>query len=249
VHINSGIPNHAAYLLATAKSREVVEKIWYRTLYKNHVGSQASFVDMAEGTMTACDELVAASKADGGDCVEVARRGSGSGCSGRPTSRWAAVRPTRARRAASATATPATCRTATARRASRSAAVDCPMNAIEANGQCFCMDGYKPNADFSKCVRSTRAARSTARGTRASRAASATPGFEGTPNAADGKCEAVASDCPDHAHPEWPDPEMQDNYICACNENFEDDGNGGCEVTCRARAATSRSSAAATATR
>src|SRR5690606_3365426 len=48
--------------------------------------------------------------------------------------------------------------------------------------------------------------------------------------AADGACEAIDSDCPAGAHPEWPDPMDQQTYLCVCNENFADDGMGACAV-------------------
>ena len=230
VHTNSGIPNHAAYLLATAKSRELVETIWYRTLYKDHVGSQASFVDMAEGTLTACDELVALKKATAGDCVATAEAwvavgvlGAADvpkdGCPQNATDKGGICY-------CDAGFVPNNDGTSCVELGQ----VDCPVGSIEANGQCFCKDGYKPNADSSKCVAIDQGCPLNSSWDAAKKACKCDPGFEGTPNAIDGKCEAVASDCPADSHPEWPDPKMQDNYLCACNENYQDDGQGGCEV-------------------
>ncbi len=66
VHINSGIPNYAAYLLAAggsnqgvsvrAQGRSVVEKIWYRTEVTK-LTSNAKFVDFANAAIRACEEL------------------------------------------------------------------------------------------------------------------------------------------------------------------------------------------------
>ncbi len=66
VHINSGIPNHAAYLLAAGGSdqgisvrpqgRSVVEKIWYRT-ETTKLTSSAKFADFANAAIRACQEL------------------------------------------------------------------------------------------------------------------------------------------------------------------------------------------------
>ena len=231
VHTNSGIPNHAVYNLATATSRELVEQVWYRTLYKNHVGSQASFVDMAEGTMTACDELVAAGKASAGDCIEVAKAWVGVGVLGSADIPMGGCPTNSSEKSGICYCDPGYVPNGDGSACVEADAVDCPMNSVQANGQCFCMDGYKPNADFSKCVQIDQGCPLNSSWDAGIKGCKCDPGFEGTPNAADGKCESISSDCPAHAHPEWPDPEMQDNYICACNENFEDDGNGGCAVT------------------
>jgi Zn-dependent metalloprotease len=54
VHINSGIPNHAFYLVATelgGKAWVRAGKIWYDTLFRLH--SQSDFADMVGETITA----------------------------------------------------------------------------------------------------------------------------------------------------------------------------------------------------
>ncbi len=230
VHVNSGIPNHAAYLLATAKSREVVEKIWYRTLYKHHIGSQASFIDMAEGTLTACDELVAAKQLAPGDCTATAEAWVGVGVLGK-----ADVPKEGCPQNASEKGGVCYCDAGYVPNGDGSTcvAIDnvvCPADSIEGNGQCFCKDGFKPNADSSQCVAVDKGCPLNSGWDAAAKACKCDPGFEGAPNAADGTCEAIASDCPGNAHPEWPDPKLQDQYLCACNENYEDDGQGGCAV-------------------
>jgi hypothetical protein len=84
----------------------------------------------------------------------------------------------------------------------RAATVDCPMNSGRGQRAVLLQGRLQAERRLQPVrARSTRAARSTAVGRGASRPASATPGFEGTPNAADGKCEAVASDCPDQRPP------------------------------------------------
>lgn len=231
VHRNSGIPNFAVYNLASATSRELVEQVWYRTLYRNHIGSQASFVDMAEGTMTACDELVTAGKASQDDCVEVAKAWVGVGVLGSADVPMGGCPTNSSENNGICYCDPGYVPNGDGSTCVEADAVMCPMNAVQANGQCFCMDGYKPNADFSKCVAIDQGCPLDSSWDAGAKACKCDPGFEGTPNAADGKCESISSNCPAHAHPEWPDPEMQDNYLCACNENFEDDGMGGCGVT------------------
>lgn len=73
VHINSGIPNHAFYLLATTlggHSWEKAGQIWYDVLTGGELQSSAQFADFAELTVKAArsrfgagDELEAAQKA------------------------------------------------------------------------------------------------------------------------------------------------------------------------------------------
>jgi Zn-dependent metalloprotease len=66
VHINSGIPNHAFYLLATAiggNAWDVAGKIWYNALRGGRLGSNATFVRAAEVTIQVANELFTQSEA------------------------------------------------------------------------------------------------------------------------------------------------------------------------------------------
>jgi Zn-dependent metalloprotease len=56
VHINSGIPNHAAYLVAQAIGREKLEQIYYRTLTL-YLSPQSDFFDAARATVRAVQDL------------------------------------------------------------------------------------------------------------------------------------------------------------------------------------------------
>src|SRR5262249_39806011 len=59
VHINSGIPNHAFYLAATAiggNAWDAAGHIWYETLTKN-CGPQAEFQDFADATVGVAGRL------------------------------------------------------------------------------------------------------------------------------------------------------------------------------------------------
>jgi Zn-dependent metalloprotease len=59
VHINSGIPNHAFYRIATllgGRAWEVAGKIWYRALTRS-LGPRAQFQDCADATWRAAGEL------------------------------------------------------------------------------------------------------------------------------------------------------------------------------------------------
>lgn len=56
VHINSGIPNHAAYLVAQAITREKMEQIYYRTLTQ-YLSPESDFLDHARATVRAAQDL------------------------------------------------------------------------------------------------------------------------------------------------------------------------------------------------
>jgi len=56
VHINSGIPNHAAYLLAQQIGRERVEQIYYRALTQ-YLTPDSNFADAAAATARAAADL------------------------------------------------------------------------------------------------------------------------------------------------------------------------------------------------
>lgn len=230
VHINSGIPNHAAYLAATATSRELVEKVWYRTLYKGHIGSQASFIDMAQGTLAACKELTALGQASAGDCTKVAEAWVGVGVLGAADIPNDGCPDDASEKDGLCYCDPGFVPSADGTACVALDDVQCPANAILANGLCLCQDGFKPSADGSQCVSQEQGCPLNAGWDAGEKQCVCDPGFEGTPNAADGVCEPIASDCPENSHPEWPDPMQQDQYLCVCNENFEDDGQGNCAV-------------------
>jgi Zn-dependent metalloprotease len=56
VHINSGIPNHAAYLVAQAIGREKTGQIYYRTL-TSYLTPSSDFLDAAQSSVQAATEL------------------------------------------------------------------------------------------------------------------------------------------------------------------------------------------------
>jgi Zn-dependent metalloprotease len=58
VHINSGIPNHAAYLIAQSIGREKTEQIYYRALTQ-YLTPDANFLDAANATARAATDLYA----------------------------------------------------------------------------------------------------------------------------------------------------------------------------------------------
>ncbi len=74
VHINSGIPNHAFYLIAVALGGHAWERagrIWYDTLTGGALAADADFVAFARATVKAAEERYGASSAE----VEAVRRG------------------------------------------------------------------------------------------------------------------------------------------------------------------------------
>src|SRR5206468_2328174 len=68
VHINSGIPNHAFYLLATALGGRAWERagaIWYETLRDPRLRSASGFGSFARRTLAAAERLFGAGSAEG----------------------------------------------------------------------------------------------------------------------------------------------------------------------------------------
>ncbi len=57
VHVNSGIPNKAAYLMANAIGRDKTEKIYYRVMDARYLNSQSNFVDMRNACVQAAKDL------------------------------------------------------------------------------------------------------------------------------------------------------------------------------------------------
>lgn len=56
VHINSGIPNHAFYLFATAVGKDKAEQVWYRAL-TNYLTASSMFIDLRIATIQAAGDL------------------------------------------------------------------------------------------------------------------------------------------------------------------------------------------------
>lgn len=63
VHTNSGIPNKAAYNIATAIGKDKMEKIWYRTLTM-YLTSGSEFTDARDASVQAAEDLYGASSAE-----------------------------------------------------------------------------------------------------------------------------------------------------------------------------------------
>ncbi len=56
VHINSGIPNHAYYLFATAVGRDRAEQVWYRAL-DTYLTASSRFIDLRIAAVQAAGDL------------------------------------------------------------------------------------------------------------------------------------------------------------------------------------------------
>lgn len=63
VHVNSGIPNRAAFLAAKALGREKTEQIYYRTLTQ-YLTPESDFADAARATIRAAQELYGTNEAN-----------------------------------------------------------------------------------------------------------------------------------------------------------------------------------------
>jgi hypothetical protein len=57
VHINSGIPNRACYLIGNAIGRDKTEKIYYRVLSARYLNTQSKFVDLRLAAIRAATDL------------------------------------------------------------------------------------------------------------------------------------------------------------------------------------------------
>ena len=64
VHVNSGIPNRACFLIADAIGRDKTEQIYYRILDARYLNSRANFVDMRLAARRAAGELFGDSSAE-----------------------------------------------------------------------------------------------------------------------------------------------------------------------------------------
>ena len=68
VHTNSGIPNHAFYVAATAlggPSWERAGKIWYQTLFDRALRPSSGFRAFAAGTLRSAQRLFGAGSVEG----------------------------------------------------------------------------------------------------------------------------------------------------------------------------------------
>ncbi len=64
VHINSGIPNRACFLIAEALGREKTEQIYYRILDARYLNSRSNFVDLRLAALRAATDLFGESGAE-----------------------------------------------------------------------------------------------------------------------------------------------------------------------------------------
>lgn len=85
VHINSGIPNRAAYLLIQAIGREKVERIYYRAL-AHYLTRSSEFIDCRRAIIRAAQELYGQAEAQAAaqafDAVGILDSGGGGGGGG-----------------------------------------------------------------------------------------------------------------------------------------------------------------------
>ena len=65
VHVNSTIPSHASYLVATAIGREKAQKLYY-TVLTQFLSARSTFKQAAKSTVTACGKILSAA-----DCTKV----------------------------------------------------------------------------------------------------------------------------------------------------------------------------------
>ncbi len=64
VHVNSGIPNRACYLIGNAIGRAKTEQIYYRVLSSGYLNKQSNFADMRNAAVQASTDLYGASSTE-----------------------------------------------------------------------------------------------------------------------------------------------------------------------------------------
>ncbi|MFN8365715.1 MAG: M4 family metallopeptidase [Candidatus Kapaibacterium sp.] len=82
VHVNSGIPNRACFLLAQAIGKEKTEKIYYRTL-TSYLTKSSQFIDLRRAVIRSAQELYGASEVTAaGNAFDAVGITDGSGSTG-----------------------------------------------------------------------------------------------------------------------------------------------------------------------
>jgi MYXO-CTERM domain-containing protein len=228
VHVNSGIPNRAAFVAANATSRRTVSRVWYRALQR-HLTALSTFDDMARATDSACAELVELDQVTARECDEIKSAWLSVGI--------LSVEPTGSSDCpASSTEREGLCEcdegftpAADGTTCMAYEEVDCPDSSTQAAGQCYCNDGFF--ALDGECVPLGSACPANS-SPNAFGNCQCDDGFQGHPNGLDGGCAVIESDCPVNSHPEWVDPEGEpDVYECLCNRGFvADTDTGECVV-------------------
>ncbi len=217
VHINSGIPNRAAFLATQETSRELVGRVWYRTLSR-HLTRLSTFDEMARATGQACDELVALDQAQPTDCEAVTGAWVAVGVLGVAQGQGAACPNNSSEQGGVCACEEGFTPSADGTMCIAYAQVQCPDNSVQVAGQCYCEDGFF--ALGSDCVQLGTACPSNS-SPNAFGDCQCDEGFQGSPFGLDGGCVVVSSDCPDNSHPEWPDPNADpDAYDCLCNRGY-----------------------------
>ncbi|MBN2529366.1 MAG: M4 family metallopeptidase [Deltaproteobacteria bacterium] len=230
VHINCGIPSHAAYLVAVdpRASREVTEKVWYRTLNQGHVGRYANFKDMAEGSLVACNELVQKASLTQQNCDAVVSAWVGVGVLTEVPASGCPLNSTEKNGLCYCNSGYAP--SMTSDECILEDSLTCPANSVATNGQCFCLDGFRvpPSDDTSApmtCEPEETACPKNSSWDAAKQECVCDEGFEGNPDGLDGGCTVILSDCPQNSHPVWNGEPSADTdmYQCDCNSGFEYD--------------------------
>lgn len=218
VHTNSSIPNHAAYLAATKSSREVVERVWYRTLTR-HLTRESGFDDMARGTIEACDELASQRTLEDSDCAAVSRAWVDVGVLGIDQVNAGTCPKHSSERQGVCACDEGFTPAADGSACIPYAEVQCGENSVRANGSCYCLDGFFALGDA--CVQFGTACPPNSSPNLITERCVCDEGFQGSPFGVDGGCETVPSDCPENSHPEWTNPiDEPDKYDCLCNRGY-----------------------------
>lgn len=202
VHINSGIPNRAAYLVGTRTSRATLGQVWYRILAQGYLNERSQFLDLRRAAMRACTDLFST----GTTCTEVGkafddvglRDASGGGGSCPPNSHAesggcvcdAGYRPN----AAGTGCEPV-------------GDANCPPNSTQYGEYCYCNQGYEVNAAGTGCVLAGTECPSNS--SRVGGKCVCDDGYQGSPTSDQG-CQPKPISCPLNSRP------TADGNSCEC---------------------------------
>jgi MYXO-CTERM domain-containing protein len=143
VHVNSGIPNHAACLYKQGSSFTDLGKVWFRAL-SQHLGPTSDFQAMVEGTMTSCTELGLTT------CTALASAWSQVGLS--PSASGGSCPPNSTPQGAQCVCNAGYHVNAAQTGCEADTTATCPPHATSSGGQCYCDTGYQPDATGQACV-------------------------------------------------------------------------------------------------
>lgn len=194
VHVNSGIPNRAAYLIGSQAGRDALGKIWYRILAQRYLNQRSQFVDLRRAALRACSELslgdVCTTVSGAFDQVGIldGSSGGGGGTGGCPANSHYENGYCYCDEGYRVNASRTGCE--------KIPTIQCPPNSHQVGDACYCNDGYVPSGNGCEPERTACPPNSHREGSECVCDA----GYQGSPNSGFG-CEKSTIDCPPNSRP------------------------------------------------